>query len=54
MGKDAAYQLDSSKLRTELKWQDNVSLDRGLDQCIDWVKRNDTLKNEPFNYIHKR
>ncbi|MDG2401616.1 MAG: GDP-mannose 4,6-dehydratase, partial [Amylibacter sp.] len=55
LGKDAAYQLDSNKLRTELKWQDNVSLDRGLDQCIDWVKRNfDTLKNEPFNYIHKR
>ena len=55
MGKDAAYQLDSNKLRTELKWQDNVSLDRGLDQCIDWVKRNfDTLKNEPFNYIHER
>ena len=55
LGKDAAYQLDSTKLRVEMKWQDNISLDRGLDQCIDWVKLNfDTLKNEPFNYIHKR
>lgn len=55
LGKDASYQLDSTKLRTELKWQDNISLDRGLDQCINWVKCNfDTLKNEPFNYIHKR
>ena len=55
LGKDAAYQLDSTKLRTELNWQDNVSLDQGLDQCIDWVKDNiDTLKNEPFEYIHKR
>jgi len=55
LGKDAAYQLDSTKLRTELNWQDNISLDKGLDQCIYWVKRNfDTLKNEPFNYIHKR
>ena len=55
LGKDAAYQLDSTKLRTELNWQDNVSLDQGLDQCIDWVKRNfDALKNESFDYIHKR
>ncbi len=55
LGKDAAYQLDSTKLRAELNWQDKVSLDKGLDQCIDWVKRNfDTLKHEPFDYIHKR
>ena len=55
LGKDAAYQLDSTKLRTELDWRDNVSLDQGLDQCIDWVKRNfDVLKNQPFDYIHKR
>lgn len=55
LGKDAAYQLDSTKLRTELNWQDNVSLDEGLDRCISWVKQNfNTLKNEPFNYVHKR
>ena len=54
LGKDAAYQLDSTKLRTELDWQDKVSLDKGLDQCIDWVKRNfEALKNQPFDYIHK-
>ena len=55
LGKDAAYQLDSRKLRTELNWQDNISLDQGLDQCIEWVKHNfDALKNEPYDYIHKR
>jgi len=55
LGKDNAYQLDSSKLRTELDWRDNVKLDQGLDECIDWVKRNfDVLKNQPLNYIHKR
>lgn len=54
LGKDAAYQLDSTKLRTELGWQDKVSLDQGLDQCIDWVKTNfEALKNQPFDYIHK-
>ena len=55
LGKDAAYQLDSTKLRTELNWKDNVTLDQGLDQCIEWVKHNfDALKNQPFDYIHKR
>ncbi len=54
LGKDAAYQLDSTKLRTELGWQDKVGLDQGLDQCIDWVKTNfEALKNQPFDYIHK-
>jgi dTDP-glucose 4,6-dehydratase len=54
LGKDAAYQLDSTKLRTELDWQDSVSLDQGLVQCIDWVKANlEVLKNQPFDYLHK-
>lgn len=54
LGKDAAYQLDSTKLRTELGWQDRISLDQGLDQCIEWVKANlAVLKNHPFDYIHK-
>jgi len=55
LGKDAAYQLDSTKLRDELNWHDKVSLDQGLDHCIDWVQRNfDALKDQPFDYIHKR
>lgn len=54
MGKDAAYHLDSTKLRTELKWQDYISLDQGLDECIKWVLNNfDELKTEPFDYQHK-
>jgi dTDP-glucose 4,6-dehydratase len=53
-GKDAAYHLDSSKLRTELGWKDSINLDKGLDECIVWVKNNLThLKNLPFDYIHK-
>lgn len=54
LGKDAAYQLDSTKLRSELGWQDRISLDQGLDQCIDWVKKHfDVLKSQPYDYIHK-
>ena len=54
MGKDAAYHLDSTKLRTELNWQDQVALDAGLDECIAWVRDNfDALKAEPHDYVHK-
>lgn len=54
LGKDAAYHLDSTKLRTELAWQDKISLEQGLDECIAWVKDNfETLKDQPYDYIHK-
>ena len=54
MGKDSAYHLDSSKLRSELGWRDTITLDAGLDDCIAWVRKNfDVLKAQPFDYIHK-
>lgn len=54
LGKDAAYQLDSSKLRQELAWQDHLTLDQGLDDCIAWVREHfDTLKAQPYDYLHK-
>ena len=54
LGKDSAYLLDSSKLRSELGWKDSIALDRGLDECIAWVHRNfDELKAQPYGYLHK-
>jgi len=54
LGKDAAYHLDSTKLRTELGWKDKIRLEEGLDECIAWVRANfDVLKNQPYDYIHK-
>jgi dTDP-glucose 4,6-dehydratase len=54
MGKDAAYMLDSGKLRQSLGWKDTVTLDAGLDESIAWVKKHfDELKQLPFDYIHK-
>lgn len=53
-GKDAAYNLDSKKIRTELDWKDLIDLNRGIDECILWVKNNlDILKNQPLDYKHK-
>jgi dTDP-glucose 4,6-dehydratase len=54
LGKDAAYLLDSSKIREELGWRDQVSLDQGLDDCIAWAKTNlADLQRQPMDYIHK-
>ncbi len=54
MGKDSAYHLDSAKVRTELGWVDHVPLDRGLDECIAWVRKNlEELKSLNYNYSHK-
>ena len=54
LGKDAAYHLDSSKIRRELNWKDSITLDQGLEECITWVQKYfDVLKDQPHNYIHK-
>ena len=54
MGKDSAYHLDSTKLRNELGWQDHISLEQGIDECIAWIQSNlDILKTQPFDYQHK-
>lgn len=54
LGKDAAYHLDSTKIRSELKWRDRIFLDQGLDECIRWMRTNfEVLKNQPYDYLHK-
>jgi dTDP-glucose 4,6-dehydratase len=54
LGKDAAYRLDSSKIRSELAWQERITLEAGIEQTIAWVDRFfDELKVLPLDYIHK-
>ncbi len=54
LGKDSAYHLDSTKLRTELGWADHIGLDEGIDECIRWVKENfEALQSQPYDYTHK-
>lgn len=53
-GKDAAYLLNSEKLRNELNWQETISLEQGIEETITWVKDNlHALSKLPFEYIHK-
>ena len=54
LGKDSAYWLDSSKLRQGLGWGDQMSLEDGIEHCIEWVQSNlEILKDQPAQYIHK-
>jgi dTDP-glucose 4,6-dehydratase len=53
LGKDAAYMLDSNKLRETFGWRDQISMDAGLDECIAWVESNlAVLKQQSFDYVH--
>ena len=54
LGKDAAYMLDSTKLRDSLDWRDRISLEEGIEQTIAWVDRfGGELSTQEFNYVHK-
>lgn len=54
LGKDEAYLLDSSKLRDQLDWQDQISLQEGLTETLEWIDQNqEHLKKQPQKYIHK-
>ena len=55
LGKDQAYLLDSTKLRENFNWQDNINLEQGLIDTLSWVDDNiDILKSLPAEYIHKK
>ena len=54
MGKDAAYLLDSTKLRQKLGWKDCVGLEDGIRETINWISDNlEELSHQPLDYIHK-
>ena len=54
LGKDAAYLLDSSKVRNTVGWKDQVSLKDGVLSVLHWIEKNlDILKQQPFDYVHK-
>ena len=54
-GKDQNYFLNSNKLRKELNWQEKISIDKGIVEVIDWLKRNiKYTKKIDTKYIHKK
>lgn len=54
LGKDAAYLLDSRKLRNALAWSDNTLLEDGIKALVAWMEDNfDVLKTQSLDYHHK-
>jgi dTDP-glucose 4,6-dehydratase len=55
LGKDQAYMLDSTKIRTDLGWIDNITLEIGLQKTLSWFdKSHDLLTRLPNEYNHKQ
>jgi len=53
-GQDKEYILNSDKARKKLNWKPKISIEKGIDECIEWVNKNwDIVKDLPLEYIHK-
>ena len=53
-GKDKAYLLDSSQFINEFHTDFHTQLEKGLEDCIHWVKSNlETLLKQNLSYIHQ-
>ncbi len=53
-GQDAAYVIDSSKIRRELGWQPVIGLDGGIAGTVGWIEVNwDYIREQPLEYVHK-
>ena len=54
-GKDKIYDLSSSKLKKELLWKPQISLNTGIQETIDWINLNySSLKKKSLKYNHKK
>lgn len=55
VGKDNAYKLDSSKLRQEFSWKPKISLEQGIRENIEWMKKNEKfITKKHLIYSHKK
>lgn len=54
-GKDFKYTLNSDKIRDYYSWSDDINLNEGILNTINWAKKNlNYLKKNPLNYVHKK
>jgi dTDP-glucose 4,6-dehydratase len=53
-GQDAAYVIDSALARAEFNWQPRISLEKGLQEVIDWVQDYwEDIQRQTLEYQHK-
>ena len=54
-GKDAAYKLDSTRIRSQLGWKDEIDLEEGLNRTYDWVQKNlKEIMKSSLDYQHRK
>ena len=55
LGKDQTYMLDSTKVRENYNWSDEIGLEKGILETTRWVTDNLTVLNkQPQQYVHKK
>lgn len=54
LGQDKVYQIDSSKMRSELGWAPQIELKEGLNGVMEWVNASwSDIQKESLDYQHK-
>ena len=54
-GHDKSYKINSKKIRTQLNWQNKISLEHGLEETISWfINNKNWLKHTKKNYKGER
>ena len=54
-GQDHIYNLDTHKIRKSIKWSENYSLEKGINETIFWVDNNwKKIIKMPHEYVHKK
>ncbi len=54
LGKDKNYLLNSESLRKEFNWNDNILLENGIMETINWVETNmEKMISMKWDYVHK-
>ena len=54
LGQDKAYVIDSNKARHEFGWKPSISLEEGLAQTVEWIKKHfEEISQEALEYVHK-
>ena len=54
LGKDAAYKLDSSKIRSQFTWSEKINLNDGLYDVYKWISKHlKTFRSLNWEYEHK-
>lgn len=54
LGQDKAYVIDSTKARETLNWSPKISLEKGIEDTIQWVEESfNDMKQESLEYCHK-